>query len=540
MILAFVSRNVADRQGRHWGVFFAGTIMLMVFWIITPLQSAIFNTGSVVRSRSTMMGTSTNLIPIQSQTNTLNANFLNTAYGISWLGQKLPSYATAEYSVLPFRPLTDASSALPTETWSTTANAYSTNLTCSPANTTLDGLTYTFDNGNGCLVPEIALPDAHHISQISNADSATQSSDFMLLYIGYYDNPQVDYSLQNPNCTIQHSNNFLALFAPSSSRTAIGVYSNLTALFCSTTYHVGNISVIVNASNHAIVDGSAIYANASVNLPENTFNTTAFEYILGAGVSPTGDRSNLPDSSVLEQYPRLKNYSLTWPVSNMVGFAVALNPLQMQDLATPAVLQTAFQNAHQLLFTTAFDALLGPPSVESLSDVRPGVRWDNPGAIIMVRTISLIVEAAFGMVAILTLCLWYISHHRGSNLDSDPASIASIMSLAHANDETPVSIDNNGTLTSEELEHELSRQRYHLREGSDCYPILVALPSSSSSAPSSSREARRSKDSLKKSFLPVLPLELRLWFGGSLIAVLITSLATLVFLQMWSSKHLGK
>lgn len=42
---------------KHWGVFFAGVIMLMVFWMITPLQSAIFSTGTVTRHILTYMGT---------------------------------------------------------------------------------------------------------------------------------------------------------------------------------------------------------------------------------------------------------------------------------------------------------------------------------------------------------------------------------------------------------------------------------------------------------------------------------------------------
>lgn len=343
--------------------------MLMVFWIITPLQSAIFNTGTVTRSRISSMGTTASLIPIQTQVNLLNAGFLNTAYGVSWLSQKLPAFTTAEDAVLPFQPTSDISSILPTETWITTASAYSTNLTCTLANITLNPLSYTFDNGEGCIVPDIALPDANHISQISNADSATQSSDYMLLYVGYYNNAQVDYSLQNPNCSLDYSNTFLALFAPSSSRTAVGVYSNLTALFCSTSYHKTDVSVTVNASSHAIVDWSVLQHGTAIALPTDVFNTSAFEYILGSGVNPTDARANLPDISVLEQYQRLKNYSLTWPVSNMVGFAMALNPLEMQDLAKPAILQTAFQSAHQLLFTTAFKALVSPNISANLSDV---------------------------------------------------------------------------------------------------------------------------------------------------------------------------
>ena len=512
--------------------------MLIVFWVITPLQSAIFNTGSVIRVRSTWMGTSTSLIPIKTQASALNANFLNIAYGISWLGQKLPPFTTSEFAIPSFRPTSDISSLLPTETWTTEATAFVTNLTCSPAKTILTELTYTFDNGNGCIVPDLALPDANHISPISNANSAPHFADFMLLYIGYYDDAQVDYSLQNPQCSIEHSNNFLALFASASSRTAQGVYSNLTALFCVPSYHVTNISVVVNASSRAIMDWTRPEPEIISDLPNGVFNKTAFEYILGAGVNPTRERSNFPDSAVLEQYPRLEHYNLTRPVSNMVGFAVALNPMKMEDLSQPVALQTAFQMAHQLLFTTALNVLTESIPL-SMLNIRAGVRKDNPGAIVMVRSVSLVVECAFGLVALLTSCLWYMSHRRKSNLESDPDSIAGIMSIVHKLDSSDVYYDGDGTLTSEATKRILTQKKFYLQAGAKT-PQLMVLEPSGLSVNKCAAFAANSEVRGEQLVPAIQPPELQLWVGSLLSTALAVALSGLALLQAWSSRHQGR
>jgi hypothetical protein len=69
------------------------------------LQSSIFNTGTITRSLSTDMATSAILSPISSQQTDLNANFLNLAYSIAWLGQSVPPFTSADVASLPFQPI---------------------------------------------------------------------------------------------------------------------------------------------------------------------------------------------------------------------------------------------------------------------------------------------------------------------------------------------------------------------------------------------------------------------------------------------------
>ena len=115
-------------------MFLAGSIMLLVFWVITPLQSAIFNSGPVLRSAQTWMMITGKLIPVNLQSGALNANFLNEAYGLAWLNQSLPTFSTRQFAVLPFQPITTRPKPSPTETWTTTTDTFRTSLSCSPAN----------------------------------------------------------------------------------------------------------------------------------------------------------------------------------------------------------------------------------------------------------------------------------------------------------------------------------------------------------------------------------------------------------------------
>ncbi|KAH9209381.1 hypothetical protein DL95DRAFT_477433, partial [Leptodontidium sp. 2 PMI_412] len=518
--LPFIPVTACRRK--HWGVFLAGTIMLLVFWVITPLQSAIFATGVATRSIPTTFGTSTALIPFESQIKALNANFLNTAYGVSWLGQRLPDFTTSTYATLAFQPISHRSKTLSTETWISNAFVYSTNLTCKPANVIPERtLSYSFDNGEGCSV----------------SDSSTLSSDYMVNYIGFYSNAHTSYSLQNPNCTAEHSNNFLALFATAADRTTVGVYRNLTAIFCKPSYHSQEMKVTVNASSHSIVEAKVASSRklATPTSIEEMFNVTTFEYILGTGISPLEERTNFDEISIVQQYPRVKNYNLTFPVSNMVGFAVSLNSAPIQDLADPEVLRRAFERAHQLLFTSALSTLTEPIQLEDLQDAREGMREERLGAILLVREISLAVEVAFAIIIALTISLWIFSFYRTNLLDSDPASIASIMSVIPSSGEISEGMLDDGTLTAVELEQNLSQKRYRLSRDNHEGLFIQSLSPMASRPP----QVNSSKSQPDKDFAAVRPVELRLPFGVVLVIIIVLAIAGVVFLHVWTASHNG-
>jgi hypothetical protein len=299
-----------------------------------------------------------------------------------------------DYAVVPFKPESEPISTIShTETWSSSIDTFSTSLNCTSALITPQtDPAYTFDNGRGCVVPDIELPG-----------SGNNTSKFLLQYFSYYNDPNVDTSLDNPNCTAEHSNNFLVVWA-SNVTNQTGVYNNITAAFCVPSYHTQTLMTTVNASNHAIVDSISNIQEAPTSLPDNLFNTTQFEYLIGVGISSTTERVDHADSLVLEQSPQLEKFGLVWPTSHMVGFAVGLGGLPVEDLASLPALQNFFEKAHQLLFSAAFSTLATNRPGENHTQWQ-GTRQDNLGAVVLVRPIAIVVEVALGIIALLTISL---------------------------------------------------------------------------------------------------------------------------------------
>jgi len=382
------------------------------------------------------------------------------------------------------------------------------------------------------------------------AESYTSAgaADYLVIYVGYYDNPHSDWALANPNCTAGHSSNFLALWASmaSSIPDRPSYYSNLTAVFCQPTYHTTQSRVTVNASDGAVLNVIPTGLVSQAGGVGSVFNTSNFEYLIGTGIQSEDARSNYPDTILLEQYPQLTRYNLAWPVSNMVGFAVSLNPSTVADLSSTANLQRAFEKAHQLLFAVAVSTLTTSVGLNStaLKNVRTGLRRDTLGAIVMVRTISIIVEVALVLVIVTTISLWWASYHRRSNLIGDIASTADVMSVVSEEIALSEEFGDDGTLTEDMLKRKLSTRKYFLRllEDVSGKNRLQLSPKSHGTGELPSTGIAEDEPYYlqnREMFRPVLPRELQTSAGITLIAVIVGSLATLVFLKFWSTKQNG-
>jgi hypothetical protein len=513
---------------------------VVIFWVVTPIQSAIFTTGTVSRTRHSQMATTGSVLPIGSQTEALNANFMNTAYGVAWLDQKLPAYSTADYILLPYAPANSDPSSLSTETWTTSTVAYGTKLNCKPANMLFNNATisYTFDNGAGCTTQEFTLPNIE------------LNSTFMALYIPYWDNAEDDWALMGPNCSLDQSHNFLALAASAATavpNVQVGEYGNLTALFCQPSYFEVVVNAEVNRTDYSVVSSNfSIDSSITRGLPDNFFNITNFEYIIGTGISPISTRQDYQNIRVLEQYPQVSKYGLTWPVSNMVGFAVAANAASnntIEDLLDPLILQAAFEKAHKLLFSTAIRTLTQP---STSNETWEGLLNDQPAAILFVREFSIAVEASLAFIALLTCALWYFTYHRPSRLTSDPAtSIADVMSLVRSSKEFSHLFEDDGTVTTEMLEKRLGQQRFSLGLSENGKYIKLCTES----IRSPTKFGEKKKETVSKTatglwksgnFKMVRPVEMSVATGFVVIAYIISATSLLVFFNMRINKNNGK
>ncbi|CAG8952905.1 hypothetical protein HYFRA_00007619 [Hymenoscyphus fraxineus] len=488
--LPFVPISAARRK--HWRVFFSGTVMLMVFWIITPLQSSIFNTRTITRIASVDIFSTSQLLPISKQIDALSANFLYTAYGITWLNQQLPQFTTRTHAITPFRPNVTKENLI-RETWSTSTDAY-----CTPANPTF----------NPIIMSLITREDVK-LSISPRWDKAYVTGSTILA---------------------EHSNNFLAIWAEQTNRNTTEYslenwLASMTAVFCIPSYHVQQATVTVNATTQAIVDLSI--APKEIVSPVNVsqyFNTSLFEYIVGSGVSPLNLYVNRDFSEriVLQQYPRFASLDINAPTSNVVGFALGESRIAVSELSNAANMQNAFEKAHQVLFASAFSELTIPYNNTQTSQyLGQGTRQDTPGAIVLVRTIAIIVEVGLGIIAIFACCLWYSSCTNPLNLSSEPASIMEITSLVQNADDTLGHLNNHKMDSPLALEKATRNSRYRLFKDARGTEILERISRLSPVSPPTAGQSSPGNHNLDG------------------IDIMVAAIAVIVILELSSLKNNG-
>ncbi|PHH92160.1 hypothetical protein CDD83_8643 [Cordyceps sp. RAO-2017] len=86
---------------RHWNVFLSSTMMVIILFILTPLQPTIMGLGSVTH-RETVNITERPDMNWRLH-GAQDADVLPHAYAISWLGRPYPPFTTSKYALLPFQ-----------------------------------------------------------------------------------------------------------------------------------------------------------------------------------------------------------------------------------------------------------------------------------------------------------------------------------------------------------------------------------------------------------------------------------------------------
>lgn len=222
---------------------------------------------------------------------------------------------------------------------------------------------------------------------------------------------------------------------------------------------------------------------------------------------------------------------MLWPVSNAVGFAVGLSGLPTEQLSDPSTLHQVFERAHKLLFSAAFSTLLTPSN--DTQHTWRGIREDRPGAIILVRAICIVVEVVLGLIALLTVFLWYISYSRQSNLPFDPASIADVVSILPPDTKIAQGLEkDSASLNKRQIKYQLVRN-------SDSMALITVPPATFNEVRDGDQEQKKYRTRASKKELFVRPRELRAWTGASLIGIILGSLGIIVYLLVKSSKDNG-
>jgi hypothetical protein len=517
----------------HWPVLVAGTLMMLIFWVITPLQSAVFGTGPVAIEQSLAFLSPVSLMPVSRQAAVLDQSVLNSAFAVTWLNQSYPPFVTAEYALLPFRSSSSNPQLGLRTNWTGVTTQLTTDLQCWPARISANGPkakgTLDFDNGRGC-----------NASEISPYNSRTGRFPYRMMYIGYQNSAWANYFLASPTCSRNSSNQFLAVWA----RFIDVEDSNVTATFCETSYFKQRVSVTVSADTFRPDDSSIKPLGPREPLPQTEFNSSAFEYLIGSGVSAVEMQRDWPSSHLLEQYPRVINEGLTWPLSPMIGFAVGGQNNRVSEYGNTTLLGAAFRAAHKSLFSMAVRQVLSDADVEAVPGKSDGTVQFVMYGVIISRLFSAMVEALLLLVALSTILLLWLCNKHESRLDRDPASLGTLIDVVQNSSEVLARFTGVGNLSAQELQNKFHDQRFRLVCACESVlgrtSIKIITPKLAGGSISTAEFCHKRSLSLESTghYIPVRPTVMRREVGVGFIAALSALLIGLSYLK-WQEQRLG-
>ncbi|KAF4986741.1 hypothetical protein FDECE_15799 [Fusarium decemcellulare] len=520
--VALVPFKAAKRK--HWPVFFGGTAMIIVFWAITPLQSALLGTGIVKQTDSTAIGIRSELVPVSEHKTLLDPEFLNTGYAVGWLGQSFPPFTTSKYALLPY--YTANNSAPPKVESNVTAvtTKLSTELNCWPAEVHQDGPkakgSFFFLNGQGCNTTVF-------FGVLSRR---------RMFYIGYYSDAYSDFYLSNSECpkTANSTHQFLAIWAKT-----VEVPGqedpdfNMTALFCQPQYYKQQVFARVNSSDLKPDSDFEHSLSPKEVLSEREFNATAFEYLLANGMAENPIVKDWPFNSVIEQHPRLNYTGFTQPVSNMVGFALAGKNMSSDTYADPKVLQKVYNDAHQYLFTLAVNKLL--INVTDMSNRTASTEYFLYGVIVS-RAFATAVESFMGVVAVFTFVVLWFCQKTPSHLPANPSSINRHIDIFRESTTVMHSFRSMDNATEKTLFEAYKDDNFQLLDNRKQDTTTVHM----NKAKKEENESEENKPETQKGYYdPARPFVLRRISGVLFVAVLIGAMVFLSYLKQEETRLNG-
>ncbi|EGR49633.1 uncharacterized protein TRIREDRAFT_77254 [Trichoderma reesei QM6a] len=513
--VAFVPFKAAKQ--RHWAVFYSGTVMVIIFWMITPLQSSCLGTGPVLMNKTVAMSAPSVFMDSLTQATYMDQSVMNSGYGMAWLERPYPAFTTSDYTLMPFQPGEPVEGNIANFTGTTTK--YWTDLKCWPAEVEwVAGGTYNFINGMGC-----------NASSIVASPGSPTISDYQMLYVGYQDSAWGEVAL-SWTCSKEAFNQFLGTWGHwehGSSGPA-----NMTAVFCETSYYKQNVSAMVQMPGYVPVDEQITALSPPEVLPVTEFNSSAFEYLVANGMSSVEVPRDHPFTHLLDLDTRLDPFGLSYPFWPMVGVMMGLHNYSIDSYYNTTVLGDSYRLAHKVMFSVAFHTML----VNSTNTVATeGNVYLVKYGILVSRVFTALVEGGLAFVAVLTLVLLWVCHRNPTLLLSDPASLGSLISLIQKSPCLLNKFSGKGNLTAEQLKEQLGDCTFKLscqcQDASGVTRLeLLDVPIQAQTGPSEANSGRAGSDQIGH-YLPIKPFALRKVVGIAFAVCLCAAVAVVSYLQ---------
>lgn len=421
------------------------------------MQAGLMTTSTVPVDIPTQFVSSQTLAPFDSQVAGLevSSKYFFTAYGVTWLGEPLPPFTTKEYVATPFRPLVGGMPKGLNETWTAITRTYTTDLDCTLGTTAAPEQPFNVTNNAGCYVPISPIPPSNGTRNIQ--------------YLGFGNwGSQLDWYLPEESCK-GGPHIFLAIWAKASQGRSEGTVlpadTEITAVFCTPTYHYADSEVTVDAETFHIKSITHLGDPVPFTQEDGIIDISRFETDLSSG--RVDERlQQLPMRFISPAPPagtsRYEDWGLVKPTSQ-VSYAIGMSSgLGFEDFEDPRILSDAFAKVHRLLFATFVSSLFRdiPDKEDSEKDVVLGSRNMTKLAVVVVRLFARLLESFLAVVAVCSAALGVITYRRNTNLFGNPDSLGAKM--AFVADSKALLRDFDGLDESPDLKEELPNRTYRL------------------------------------------------------------------------------
>ncbi|SMQ53352.1 unnamed protein product [Zymoseptoria tritici ST99CH_3D7] len=516
---------------KHWSVLSAATVMILVFWGLTPTQSGIFAVRTVHVSGVVKGSHSTSYTPIAQQGN-LTAIYAQSVYNIAWLNESLPQFMTTDFVLTPFGPTKNTTSDFTNVTYTAQTTLYSLDVSCEPVVLTNKSGVLNYNTTRGCSFypPPFRPTDGNDTSKI-----------FDTMYVGYQnENGVADYYLSY-DCDERFFHSFFVRWSKTNaaqiesgklSSTLDPSQANSTALFCEPKYYQQKVNATVRLPSNDVL--SIDQSGQKQDLPNDMFNTSALEWTMNSGVTKLDERTSFPRTGFPDQKSHLVDLPLNLAyIPRMAPFAIATHQRPMEDYLDAETLRISYQSAYRLLFARQLADILRPELDASTEG--DAQRSYVTQAVVVVPGFAYAATALLSLVLMIATGLMLLIPKRQNNLRTDPASISSIMDLVEGSESTLKPFKKLDSQSTEELHDSLKDFKFHF--SGTRLQLLQDQGTPARTAIASRKTAVLGDDDLESSlrsqpsFKGIRPAEMKVAVGGLFLTLQLATLT--VFLALF-------
>ncbi|KAI5854475.1 hypothetical protein BZA05DRAFT_468136 [Tricharina praecox] len=471
---------------RNWTVFCSSTVALLTAYAATPLMSAILTKETIERSIDFDV-MSNAILPVSQQAQSVSALFSYLVYGYKLLGDPMPAFSTENFGVLPFAPAID----LPISRgeWVVNTTLYEADLDCVEAvekRTGGRGSQLTLSNGRDC---EFTFLDYDNLDQDDLLDIRNErfftEFPYMAVLMNYDTMNQAirerslgptPFTLTSKQANCSNPHQIFALWNRSDGMTVDGLDcgaeadgsscthegadrgttpENFAAVFCEPKYFEQSVQVTVDAVtgrvNEALRLGSKRPFDAGV---DSAFFESFATYGKLAASTPAlnvardyapNDRNVFGAPDVRDRMAKFPQFQMAGTFDSskygrntgieasintgllysrsMMGIAI-IDQQSLDDLLDPRILARKLQEMYRLYFSYAVTSELSAPNKTMLT-----AQWKFKTQAYTTDPLwAGLLQATFSAMAVLDIILTCLLYKRRLNLNSDPGSLAALLS----------------------------------------------------------------------------------------------------------------